>query len=116
MYPGLHNSFGDPATEDEMGGRSSNDLQSLGTGHQDSSPDNGGQGGIPFSVLTVTAIDQIGPDDALLWETEHTEAATAEGVIPDVARIRHQINVFIQPEAAINQEYAKWFIITLIHK
>lgn len=49
--------------------------------------------------LTVTSVDQVGPDDHLLRETEDTETASLECGVEDVAGIGHHVLSFKDTQA-----------------
>lgn len=44
-----------------------------------------------ISELTVTSVDQVGPNHALLGETKHSQLPASQCGIINVSGIRHQI-------------------------
>ena len=55
-------------------------------------------------TLTVAAVLQIGPDDVLLREAEHTQSAASHAGVNDHPGVRHQVRTLKEASPGSNAE------------
>lgn len=53
--------------------------------------------------VTIAAILEVGPNDVLLGEAEHTEPASTHGGVYGDSGVSHQLGAFVKSHSADNQ-------------